>query len=233
MAEKSQEISTSPVESSEQRREQLTGLKKEVNTQQEKSLTDVMNKLGIPSSYNDRYDLIHQLYENGIVLFDGTLNKYSNDGKITKYKYIGNREQNAKFKSQIIINQNLFVNGKLATENIAKWQTSDMSKSSEEGRIIEASEVEGKSLSEVLQALGIGTDYNSRYNLSQTLAKNGIPIFTGKLNPYVDEELSDSTAYIGRAEQNAKLRKNLIHNSTLFANGTVSPESAKKWEVVE
>lgn len=39
-----------------------------------KTLSEIMNLLGIPNSYDDRYELIYQLYNAGIVIFEPTLN---------------------------------------------------------------------------------------------------------------------------------------------------------------
>lgn len=88
-----------------------------------KGLIGAMQELGIPSSYNARYDLIFQLYDAGIVLFDAASNSPVMSGKPpSKYWYVGNPSQNRKLLRNIVENRHLFKNGKLPKENAAKWK---------------------------------------------------------------------------------------------------------------
>lgn len=94
---------------------------------------------------------------------------------------------------------------------------------------------------ELCEALDLPAEYNARYQeIILPLCEQGIIIFDGSLNPYVTEDnyldiqeygLS-CYKYVGTAEQNAKLIRNLVHNRHLIKNGRLA-EDLRTWEIVD
>jgi hypothetical protein len=89
--------------------------------------------LGIPSSYNARYEnIILTLCDAGVIIIKPETNPYVDgkplglkfdDGRTDMcYMYIGTGPQNEILKRNILKNRNLFVNGKLPAANAKKWQ---------------------------------------------------------------------------------------------------------------
>jgi hypothetical protein len=102
---------------------QKPGTDREAQALLSKGLIGAMQELGIPSSYNARYDLIFRLYDAGIVLFDAASNSPVFSGKPpSRYWYVGNPSQNQKLLRNIVENRRLFKGGKLPEQNVARWK---------------------------------------------------------------------------------------------------------------
>ena len=100
----------------------------------EMNIFELCEALGIPGKYNDRYDaVILPLCEEGVVLFDGSLNPYvteENSKEIEElglscYKYVGSSKQNLKLIRNIVHNRHLFENGRLKPNAASQWQIVD------------------------------------------------------------------------------------------------------------
>ncbi len=97
------------------------------------------------------------------------------------------------------------------------------------------------SIFELCEALDLPAEYNARYQeIILPLCSQGVIIFDGSLNPYVTEdnymdiqeyELS-CYKYVGTAEQNAKLVRNIVKNRHLFKDGKLTDTADKKWVIV-
>lgn len=88
------------------------------------SLKQTLNSVGHSGSYSDRYELILDLCNSGVVLFDGTHNPYTSDDtdeSVSCYQYIGNAAQNAKLQNNIQRNKSLIRNGALVDGAAAQW----------------------------------------------------------------------------------------------------------------
>lgn len=95
------------------------------------------------------------------------------------------------------------------------------------------------SIQDACKTVGMDCGYNSRHNLIDTVYKaSGQVLFDKQSNPYT-KDLKDNILtelpryYIGTAEQNAKLARNILANRGLFQNGKLSPTTAKKWKTVK
>jgi hypothetical protein len=95
---------------------------------------------------------------------------------------------------------------------------------------------------EVLDALDISSGYEQRYDLILKLHAGGKVLFDGDLNPYTDGRdttyyTPEKTAllakyqYIGNGKQNAKLKRQIIWNKDLFADGRLPAKNVRKWRV--
>lgn len=100
----------------------------------EMNIFELCEALGIPEKYNDRYGaIILPLCEEGVILFDGTLNPYvteENNEEIEElglscYKYVGSSKQNLKLIRNIVHNRHLFENGRLKPNAASQWQIVD------------------------------------------------------------------------------------------------------------
>lgn len=100
----------------------------------EMNIFELCEALGIPGKYNDRYDaVILPLCEEGVVLFDGSLNPYITEENIEEieelglscYKYVGSSKQNLKLVRNIVHNRHLFENGRLKLNAASQWQIVD------------------------------------------------------------------------------------------------------------
>lgn len=91
------------------------------------------------------------------------------------------------------------------------------------------------SIVEVLDTLEIPSSYQQRYELLKSLCQEGVIIFDGSLNPYVDELPNEYSCYyyIGTAKQNAKLVRNIVANRHLFVEGRLVEDAGKHWVRIE
>ncbi len=104
---------------------------------------------------------------------------------------------------------------------------------------ISADSLQKMSLKQVCNYLGITYEYNKRYEtIILPLCKNGIILFDKYSNPYT-KNLADSNFdspfyfYIGTAQQNEKLKRNLIANRALIEKGTIPQKNMRKWKTVK
>ncbi len=99
------------------------------------------------------------------------------------------------------------------------------------------------SIFELCEALEIPAEYNARYQaIILPLCEEKVILFDGSLNPYVIDDAADLDLidklelscyfYIGTAEQNAKLVRNIVKNRHLFKDGKLTDTAAKKWVIV-
>ena len=87
-----------------------------------KTFLEVFDYLGLPSSYGERYSVvILPLYEQGIILFDCSLNPHE-DGGVSPNCYIGTVEQNQKLVRNLIANRHLIKDGKLVPTAGERWK---------------------------------------------------------------------------------------------------------------
>ena len=84
--------------------------------------------------------------------------------------------------------------------------------------------------------------YNSRYDIIDTIYQSsGQIMFDNFSNPYTKDDKDDNWKkftskprfYVGTADQNAKLARNILANKALFVNGKLTTTAAKKWKIVK
>lgn len=96
------------------------------------TIFELCDALSIPKAYNDRYiAIIIPLCEEGILIFDGSLNPYVVNNErmlnsieeldLTCYYYVGSTLQNAKLVRNIVKNRHLIKDGKLVENAAKKW----------------------------------------------------------------------------------------------------------------
>lgn len=93
-------------------------------------------------------------------------------------------------------------------------------------------------------ALGIPSEYNVRYkNIILPLCDAGVIVIDPKTNPYTNGstlnlDLGNGRTdlcymYIGTAQQNEILKRNILANRNLLVKGKVTNQTAKRWKVVK
>ena len=115
---------------------------------------------------------------------------------------------------------------------------------------IEDGSLEKMSLKQVMEFIGIPSDYSSRYEMILSLYDNGKKLFDESSNPYITDNehkkdilvedpdthkkrSEEAYIYIGNPEQNDILKRNIIKNRHLFIKGTLSFENIKEWVLVK
>ena len=100
----------------------------------------------------------------------------------------------------------------------------------------------GQSIKEACAEVKMDCSYNSRYDVIDTIYKSSGQIMFDKFsNPYTKDDKDDNWKeftkvprfYIGTADQNARLARNILANKTLFVDGKLNLAAAKKWKIVK
>ena len=94
-------------------------------------------------------------------------------------------------------------------------------------------------IQDACKAVAMDCSYNSRYDLIDKIYEaSGQVMFDKQSNPYTKDRTDDLPTnlpryYIGTAEQNAKLARNILANKELFRDGKLTTTAAKKWKMVK